>query len=209
MSPLVRKYAPALSIAALSMGSVQIRNRGTIAGNIVNASPCADLAPPLLIHDTVLFLESPDGKREVPLSKFLKGPYKTDIKHGEIVKYFSIRKIHEGGETFYKLGRREAMNKARMNFAAYLSLDGSGKIKDIKFASGALTPYPMRFEDVEEFLKGAKAESRIFKEAAEMVRSKIFKITGVRWSTPFKAPVSENLTLWVLKEATKIAKGKR
>lgn len=208
-SPLISKFAPALALAAESMGSIQIRNRGTVAGNIVNASPCADLAPPLLIHEASLLLVSQSGRREVPLSKFVKGPYRTDLRRGEVVRLFSIKKMHDGGETFYKLGRREAMNKARMNFAAYISLNGAGKIKEARFSAGSLTPSPMRYKDVETFLEGEKPDPRVFKRAAEMVKNKIFEITGVRWSTPYKAPVSENLTLWVLKEATRIAKGRR
>ena len=202
----VRRFAPSLSMAASSMGSLQIRNRGTIAGNIVNASPCADLAPPLLIHDSIVVVESIEGERKVPLRSFLKGAYRTDLKRGELLKYFLVKKLENGGEFFYKLGRREAMNKARMNFAAFVSLNGRKRIRDLRFASGALTPNAIRFEEIEKSLIGEEPTEGAIEKASQMVRESILAITGVRWSTPYKAPVSQQLAKWVLEEAVRLAK---
>lgn len=208
-NPMIARFAPSLSLAARSMGSLQIRNRGTIGGNIVNASPCADLVPPLLIHDSVLSVEGLKGGREIPLNEFISGPFRTKLLHGEIVTGIVLAKLEEGGETFYKLGRRDAMNKARMNFASYLSLDQKGRIREARFSSGALTPFPMRFTEAEKLLLGERPTEPLFEKAASLVREKISEITGVRWSTPYKAPVSENLTLLVLREASMRAREKR
>jgi carbon-monoxide dehydrogenase medium subunit/xanthine dehydrogenase FAD-binding subunit len=197
---VIGKYFPSLFMALKSMGSLQVRNRGTIGGNICNASPCADTVPPLLIHNAILTLENFRGKRRVKLEDFLKGPYKTDLKEDEILTSIEVEKLN-GGESFLKLGRRGAMNKARMNFAAYIKLDGRGYIEDGRIAAGALTPSPMRFRLAEEFLKGKKPEEGILEGAARLVKEEVLKITGVRWSTPYKLPVIENLVKRILSQA--------
>jgi len=199
------KSAPSLIGAIRSMGSVQIRNRGTIGGNICNASPCADTIPPLLIHNAILTLRNSSGERKIKLADFIKGPYKTDLKGGEILTVIEIEKLNKGGEFFFKLGRRGAMNKARMNFAVYISLDSKGKIGDARIAGGALTPYPKRFNRAEEILKGETPGEVIFGDAAKKVKEEVMEITGIRWSTPYKSVVIENLLKWVLFESLKKA----
>jgi carbon-monoxide dehydrogenase medium subunit/xanthine dehydrogenase FAD-binding subunit len=143
-----------------------------------------------------------DGEREVSLEEFLKGPYKTSLKKGEIIHSFILRKHKSGGENFYKLGRRDAMNKARMNFALWMDLEG-GRIEGIRFSGGAMTPKPVRFREVEEYLLGKSPDDEFLREAAKLVSKKILEITGLRWSTPYKNPVSERLALTLLRETTR------
>ncbi len=203
-SKFVEKFVPSLKEAASRMGSIQLRNKATIGGNVCNAAPCADSIPPLLIHDATLVLASRNGTREVKLSEFLKGPGKTDKKPGEILVGIKVKKYENGGEAFIKLSRRDALNKARMNFAAYLLVE-KGKIQEIKFAAGAIAPVPIRVSEVEEMLKGEEPSERLFEHAGRIVRDKMLKISGRRWSTPYKAPVVENLTKRVLNEALRRA----
>ncbi len=204
-SDLIFNHAPSISEAASRMGSIQIRNKGTIGGNICNAAPCADSLPPLLIHDAVLILASKEGTREVDLENFLRGPGRTDRKPGEILVGVKVKKRDEGGEFFIKLARRDALNKARMNFAAWLNLR-DGKIIDACFAAGAIAPHPIRVKEVEELLLGEEPSEALFARAGRIVRDKMLQITGRRWSTPYKSPVVENLTARVLSEAARRAR---
>ena len=202
---LLVHYAPSIAEAASRMGSIQIRNKGTIGGNICNAAPCADSIPPLLIHDAVLILASKGETREVDLENFLRGPGKTDRRKGEILIGVKVKKRDEGGEFFIKLARRDALNKARMNFAAWLNLR-DGKISEARFAAGAIAPHPIRVREVEELLLGEEPSEALFIRAGRIVRDKMLEITGRRWSTPYKSPVVENLTARVLSEAARRAR---
>lgn len=201
-NPLVEEYFPALKQAVLSMGSFQLRNRATIGGNICNAAPCADSVPPLLIHNATLILIGKNGEREIPLERFLINAYKTDLRRGEILKEIRLRK-ERGKEFFVKLARRNALNKARMNFAVYLEMNGKGIIELIRFSAGSITPVPIRFRDVENLLLGKKPSDKLFEIAGNMLVERMIKVSGVRWSTPYKSVAVKNLTKRVLREVTK------
>ena len=92
-SPLVKKYGKVLSDAAAEIGSPQIRNLGTIGGNIINASPAADTIPPLMVLDAVGKVVSKGGEREVPLIQLFKGPYETNLKPYEILVHVVFKKL--------------------------------------------------------------------------------------------------------------------
>ena len=122
-SSLVKKYGKVLSDAASEIGSPQIRNLGTIGGNIVNASPAADTIPPLMVLNAMGRVVSREGEKEVPLSQLFKGPYETNLKPHELLVQITFQKLPpDMRSSFVRLARRDAMAIARMSVAIILQI---------------------------------------------------------------------------------------
>lgn len=188
--PLVQQFLPLLSTACGLVGSWQIRNRGTVGGNIVNASPCADSAPPLLVYNAKVVLLSGQGQRSVKLSEFIKKPYLTDISPKELLHSFICQKADlNARHSFIKLGRRQAVNISRMTIAVSLLKDDSNKIANARIAVGSVFPTPMRVPELENKLIGQSISMALFGEAADLAADLMINVSGVRWSTPYKKPV--------------------
>lgn len=189
-NPLIQQYLPLLSTACGLVGSWQIRNRGTVGGNIVNASPCADSAPPLLIYNAKVVLLSGQGQRSVNLSEFIKKPYITDITSKELLHSLVCQKADlNAGHSFIKLGRRQAVNISRMTVAVSLVKDETGKIKNARIAVGSVFPTPARVAELENKLQGQAISAGLVNEVADLAADLMIKASGVRWSTPYKKPV--------------------
>ena len=189
-SDLVRKLAPLLAVAASMIGSPQIRNRGTIGGNIMNAAACADTVPPLLALGTVLTLSSASGTRQCRLEEFFVKPYKTIARPDEVLTDIQCAVLPmEARSTFLKLGRRNAVAIARLSVAAILSRDGSGVITDARIVPGAAFPTWKRVKEAERILTGHQPSQILFAEAGIKVSECMIAATGRRWSTEYKEPV--------------------
>jgi CO/xanthine dehydrogenase FAD-binding subunit len=135
---VVRQHCPALVEAAMVVGSIQIRNRATLAGNVCNASPAADTAPPLLAYGTGLNLVSDTGRRHMPLDEFFAGPGRTVLATGEIVESIDVPLPAVGtGSAFERLTRRHGVDLAIVSVCCVVS--GTG---DVRFAFGAVGPRP-------------------------------------------------------------------
>ena len=192
---VIREVAPFLADACLSVGSPQIRTRGTIGGNIVNASPAADSLPPLTALSAQLRLISRRGSRDVAICDFFKGPYKTAIEPDEILKevYFSAPPP-SCCCAFIKLGRRESLAVARLSIAVLLDVDESGKISRAAIAPGACLPMPARITRAEEAVTGKIPDEGVVDAASQEVGKEMVRVSGVRWSTEYKKPVACSLT---------------
>lgn len=200
--PAVKTYFPALADAAGSVGSVQTRNRGTIGGNIANASPAADTIPALMIYDAKLILESAAGHRTTPLSDFLKGPGKTDLKPNEIISTIVIPLPSEKSRSsFLKLGKRKAMAISVINTATILELSGSNQIESVKLAMGSVSPTVVQSPAVERFLTGKTANEKIFEQAAQLILNDISPIADVRAGAGYRKEAAVSLVYKVLKDA--------
>jgi len=200
-SPLVRQYGNVLSDAASEIGSPQIRNLGTIGGNIVNASPAADTLPPLLVLDATGKVASQEGEREVPVAQLIKGPYETTLQPHEILVRITFKKLPKNMKgCFVRLARREAMAIARMSVALLIQMQ-EGQVKDIRIAPGAVLPTPQRLEGVEEFLKGRFPDGELLRAASRKVSETMIRRSGLRPSTSYKAPVVEALFVRAMRMA--------
>jgi xanthine dehydrogenase FAD-binding subunit len=189
-NPLIQQFLPLLSTACGLVGSWQIRNRGTVGGNIVNASPCADSAPAMLIYNAKVVLLSSQGQRSVNLSEFIKKPYMTEITSKELLHSFVCQKADpSAGNSFFKLGRRQAVNISRMTVAVSVVKDDSSKITSARIAVGSVFPTPSRVADLENKLQGQSVSIALFEEVANLAADMMIKTSGVRWSTPYKKPV--------------------
>ncbi|MCF6334435.1 MAG: FAD binding domain-containing protein [Spirochaetales bacterium] len=197
------KYAPFLVEACKTVGSPQIRNTGTIGGSIGTASPASDPGPPLVAMNSILTLLSSAGEREVLLSDFIVGAYKTIIKSNELIKSIKFKTLKpEAGFSFVKLGRRKALAIARMNVAAYVETGVDGTTTDVRIVPGSATPITIRITEAENMLLGKTPSYELHEAVGKKVSEKMIEITGTRWSTPYKEPVIASLVKRALNQAT-------
>lgn len=149
----------ALKVAAREVGGVQIQNRGTIAGNLCNASPAADGVPPLLILDAEVELVSIRGRRRLPLRNFITGNRRTAIERGEVMAAILVpRPAPTTRSSFLKLGARRYLVISIVMIAALLDI-ADGKVRDARVAAGSCSAAARRLHDVENKLRGAPARN--------------------------------------------------
>ena len=210
-SGVVRRYYQALYEAIKSMASVQIRNMGTIGGNLCNASPAADTAPPLMIYEAKLKLISKKGERLVPVTKFFKGPGITVCEPNELLLEIIIPKppTERFGSKFIKIART-SMDLAKVNVAVAIKLsDDMKSIEDVKIALGSVAPTPIRAYSAEDFLKGKEFIEENVEKAAEIASAETKPITDVRSTAWYRKEVSKVIVRDALIEAYRRAKGVR
>ncbi len=202
-SGVLNYYFPLLVQAAASVGGPQIRNRGTIGGNVCNASPAADVLPALLALEADLEVQKRGGKRKIRLAEAIEGPYRTCFEPDEVLTNILIRKLHTGTKTvFEKLGRRNAMARARMNLSIVAGIDGVGRITEMRVVAGAMMPVARRATNAEKKLLGQKPEASLIEASVEALVKEVVEVTGQRWSTEYKLPVLKNMARRILKELT-------
>ncbi len=165
-SQLIKARAPVLSEASSLLGSVQIRNLATIGGNLCNASPGADTAPPLLALGAEVTVASREGLRSMLLSELFTGPNRTNLILGELLTeiFFPVPPAGSGA-SFQKLGRRKGSTLSLINAAAYLEMNGE-ICQEARVAFGACAPTPVRIFDVERLLKGVKLDIKAIEDVS-------------------------------------------
>ncbi|MCX7876559.1 MAG: FAD binding domain-containing protein [Melioribacteraceae bacterium] len=190
---IINEHLPLLKKAVSKIGSLQIRNRATIAGNFVNNAPCADSVPPLLVYNAELELISFGNKRTISLENFLEAPYKTQLQKSELVSKIIIPVPDKNiiGD-FYKLGRRRAVAISRITLAVLCRIENNS-FDDIRIASGAVTPIGKRFYEIENFTREKRINNDLLINLSQMLGEEILKITGLRWSSAYKLPVVQQM----------------
>ncbi|RNB88483.1 xanthine dehydrogenase family protein subunit M [Brevibacillus nitrificans] len=146
---VVRERFPALAEAVNKIGSTQIRNKGTLVGNLCNASPAADAIPALLIYNAVIHIVSKKERRTVPIEAFMKGPGKTDLQQGEIVEsIFVPNPPANSGSCYLKSSRRDGADLTIVGAAALVALSG-----EVRIGLGAVAPVPFRAHAAEKMVR--------------------------------------------------------
>ena len=200
-SPVILKYAKVLADACESVGSLQIRNHATLAGNVCNASPAADSLAALAVLDAKIEFRRNGETKVLPLYDVIEKPYRTFLEDRDIVTAVIVRRLPEDEiNCFYKLGRRKALAISRMTIAFVAHKAADGTVDDFNITAGAIFPRPMTFPDINEKMLGKKPDGKLIEEVAKALGNKIPEITGIRKSTAYKQPVCGNLTARVLKE---------
>lgn len=195
---VIRKPLPrcfdALKAAAREVGSVQIQNRGTVAGNLCNASPAADGVPPLLALDAEVDLVSAGGTRRVPLLQFLTGNRKTLRKGNEILSAVVIpRRMEDAASTFIKLGARKYLVISISMVAAVVQPDASGRVAEVHVAVGSCSATARRLTDLEKDLIGLPASAGIGGEVREAHLLPLSPIDDVRATAEYRRDASLTL----------------
>ena len=180
-----------LKLAAREVGAMQIQNRGTIAGNLCNASPAADGVPPLLVCDAEVELQSVRGTRRLPLSDFLTGPRKTARTSDELLTAVLLPKTSLDGDShFLKLGARSYLVISIAMTAARLVIE-DGRIKEIALAVGACGPVATRLTEVERTLVGHPLDAALITDDA--VAAALSPIDDVRADAAYRAKSAAEL----------------
>ena len=193
--PEIRRYFPALAYAAGVTATVQIRNMGTIVGNICNASPAADNATPLLVYDTRVVIMNPKGERIIPLGEFFQGPGVTALKSGEIVKELILPLTPErSGSNYQKLSARSKVDIAAVGVSACLLADEAGAITKARIAIGAVAPVPKRIHRAEKTLEGKVLTQALIEQAAKISMDEAIPITDTRATDIYRKKMVEVLT---------------
>lgn len=166
----------AIADAASDVGSPQIRAKGTMAGNLCNASPAGDMLPVSWLYDAQLELMNADGTASVtPVNGFITGPQKTILRPDQAVTAILIDlKQFEGFvSAFHKIGSRERVSISREGLAAAVRLDESGKVEQARLSLGAVGGTPIRVTDAEENMRGRVLDEKLVEEITPMVAETI------------------------------------
>ncbi|MBK6467799.1 MAG: xanthine dehydrogenase family protein subunit M [Rhodobacter sp.] len=187
-APVKARYA-ALREACNAYSTVSVMLMGTIGGNLCNASPAADTAPALLVHDASVILKTAKATRKVPLKDFFTGPGKTVMQPGEILTAIELPEPARGsGSAFLKISRVVA-DISQVCAAVMLVRDGD-KITDCRIALGSVGPTPVRMKHAVGALIGQRGTPEAFDAAAEIVARDITPITDVRATEKYRRHVA-------------------
>ena len=166
----------AIADAASDVGSPQIRAKGTMVGNLCNASPAGDMLPVSWLYDAQLELMNADGTASVtPVNGFITGPQKTILRPDQAVTTILIDlKQFEGFvSAFHKIGSRERVSISREGLAAAVRLDENGKVEQARLSLGAVGGTPIRVTDAEEYMRGHVLDEKLVEEITPMVAETI------------------------------------
>jgi len=199
------KYS-ALYEGIMSMAAPAIRNMGTMAGNLGNASPAADTVPPLIAYGAEVKLQSKRGERTVLVEDFITGVGETIIETDEIITQINIPKINKNtGSAFLKKSRVKA-DLSKINLAVCLEREGN-VCKDCKIVFGSVAIKALRAEKTEGLLKGQMINSELINKAAEEVSSEIKPIDDIRSTAEYRKAMSKEMLKDGLELAWARAKG--
>ena len=188
---ILRKEFPMLCQAAKETGGIAIQNRGTLGGNIVNASPAADSPPALLAYDAELKLVSKHGERRIPYFKFHSGYKQMDIRPDELLRAIRLPRAANRLTHYYrKVGTRKAQAISKVCFAAVGSMT-DGKIETVRIALGSIAPIPLRCVQTENALRNQTIDS--IAAARAIFASEISPIDDLRSTRDYRLRVSLNL----------------
>ncbi|HEA66006.1 MAG TPA: xanthine dehydrogenase family protein subunit M [Desulfobacterales bacterium] len=195
-----------LSITARNIGSEQVRNRGTVVGNVCRASPAADMAPMLIAMDARVEIVGSEEPKLLLVEDFLVGPGQTVLKTGELVKSLKIPKPPSNtGTAFLKLGKRRAMNVAIVSIAAKIAINGANRIKSASLVLGAVAPTPIRILEAETILSNDGLTKQSLEKISNLAIAAAKPITDFRSTKDYRLKIVRILTQRVLKQAWKRA----
>ena len=188
-SSLIQQRSFPLVQMASQMGSLQIRNVATLGGNMANGSPSADSLVPLLAFGTTVTLQSTRGSRETALSALLEAPPgRVSLPPDEIIVEIRFpRPAPNARSIFLKLGRRNALNIARLSLCAILTLDSNRRIATAAVAVGSASPHPVRVSTAEKLLNGSPMSPQLLEEGVEEISRSVARSLGKRASAPYKS----------------------
>ncbi len=189
---LAREF-PLLTRAAAETGSIATQNRGTLGGNIANASPAADSPPALLVYDAEIEIVSASGQRWIPYHGFHSGYKQMDLQPSELIRRIRLPRNKNGWKQYFrKVGTRRAQAISKICFAAAARMDAH-KIADVRIVLGSVAPTVLRALRAEEALRGRTPEREIVKAAQDALAGEIAPIDDIRSTVSYRRAVARNL----------------
>ena len=190
---LLAREFPLLCRAAAETGSIATQNRGTLGGNIANASPAADSPPALLVYDAEIELVSASGARWVPYHGFWKGYKQIGLRDDELIRAIRLPRNGSFSKQFYrKVGTRRAQAISKVCFAGTAQMD-AGRVVDVRIALGSVAPTVLRAAETEKMLRGEKPAGATLHAAQEILAHEIAPIDDIRSTARYRLRVAQNL----------------
>jgi CO/xanthine dehydrogenase FAD-binding subunit len=184
---------PLLGRAARETGTIATQNRGTLAGNIANASPAADTPPALLVYDAELELASARGVRRVAYHGFHRGYKKMDLAADEIIRNIRLPRKYRCWKQYYrKVGTRQAQAISKVCFAGAARWQDA-RLADVRIALGAVAPVPLRCVKTEKVLRGERLSPELVRAAQAELAKEISPIDDFRSTARYRRRVAQNL----------------
>jgi len=201
-SPLIHERYPAIAEGAALVGSYQTMNMATVGGNLCNAAPSADIAPPLLVFEAEVVIAGPSGgRRSLPLEEFFLGPGKTALTTGELLAEVRVPVPPTAtGSAYARHTPRKQMDIAVVGVAAALTV-ADGRIERARVALGAAAPMPMRAGRAEAQLEGEAASPEVLARATDSAVEECSPISDVRGSAEFRRHIVRVMTERILQQA--------
>jgi len=202
-SSIIREKFPAISQAAASLGSFQVRTRATLGGNLCNASPAADMAPILISLGAKVKIRRNEAERWIPLEEFFASPGKSVLRPSELLALIQVPTLPARTAGVYlKHTIRKAMDLPIASVAVALTLDsGKDKCREIKIALGAVGPIPIRAVEAEKQLRGLRVDEASMAEASLLAAEEARPISDVRASAEYRREMVRVLTQRALQNA--------
>ena len=193
-SAAVRRVALVLAQAAAAVGAEQIQNRGTIGGNIANASPAGDTFPALAVYGSTVRLVSAEGERNLPFLDVFTGVKRTCLKPGELLCAVEIPTARRPSrQLFRKVGTRAAMSISKLVAAGLLWTSRTGVVEELRFSLGSMAPTVRRLRAAEDFLKGQRVSDESVAKACALIRQDVSPIDDLRSTAEYRMRVAGNL----------------
>jgi carbon-monoxide dehydrogenase medium subunit len=203
--PDVRRYYPTVARAAESTANVQVRNMGTVVGNLCNASPSADNAPTLMAMGATVVIAGPAGGHNLALDQFFKGPGVSALKMGEIVTAVNVPLPPAGmGTAYHSLSQRGKLDCSAVGVGTMVVLEGR-RCTEARIVVGACAPMPKRTRSAEKMLIGGELTDALLRQAAQAASEETTPITDVRASASYRWKMVTVLTIRALADARKMA----
>ena len=192
---LLRERFPVIPEAAAQIGSVQIRNVGTVGGNLCNAAPSADMAPALMVLGATAVIAGPGGERTIALEDFFVGPGETVLRSGELLVALEVGAPAERSASCYqRITTRKAMDIAFVGVASALTLDGGKTCREARIALGAVAPTPIRAPQAEKLLLGSELDEQNIEAAASKAEEEARPISDLRSGAEYRREMVKVLT---------------
>ena len=199
--PDILKYYPAVAYAAQETANVQIRNMGTVGGNLCNAAPSADNAPALIAMGAQIIIGGIKGERKLPLEHFFKGPGLTSIEQGEVVTSIFVPLVpRRSGVSYQHISARGKVDISAVGIGAMVTMDGSICTR-ARIVMGAVGPIPMRAPRAEKMITGRELTPDLMAKAGIQAAKESKPISDVRASADYRRKMVAVLTTRALKEA--------
>jgi len=183
---------PLLVAACAEVGGVAIQNRGTLAGNVANASPAGDTFPPLAVYEAVVLAVSPSGRRAVPLAAIFAGVKKTTLQPAELIEAIEVKwpARRPARQMFRKIGTRAAQALSKVVAAGLLWTRRDGRVDELRFAIGSVAPTVRRLHRVEDLVRGERLTRGLLERAEALVAEEIAPIDDVRSTAAYRRHVA-------------------
>lgn len=206
-SPLIQSKFSILAQAAGMLGTPAIRNQATLGGNLCNAAPSADMAPPLLVLGAKVKIVGKEGEKIVPLEDFFVGPGQTVLGQNHLLTEIQVPDVlaHSGG-AYLKQKRRQGADLAVVGVAALVVMAGE-VLEDVKIALGAVAPIPMRAKKAEEILRRRKLDQELLEKSCQAAASEASPIDDIRGSADYRRELLTVLTKRAITQAIQQAEG--